>query len=304
MDLVQDAPAPDEHHHLVELGPMMTLLRQNRRLAMLGIYQWTLPAWVQRLPDGRALNVCPSAGVCSEVCYAREGTYRIPSVHRRHIANLAYVVDDLPGWEAEIRAELHATTRSGELRFRNKWVRIHDSGDFFSVAYLQAWLRIIRATPETRFYCYTKEVLLFREWVEPDPPKNLSWVYSYGGRHDALLDEATDRVADVFPNESDLAAAGYHSQAENDLLAVAGPAPVGIVANRLPGARARQAGRRLSEWQAGVDAARRERIARHSGSTPVDGGQGSAGSSLRAAVGASADPAGASDEVHEVRPPV
>lgn len=146
---------------------------------------------------------------------------------------------------------------------RGKFVRIHDSGDFFSSEYLQAWLRIIRATPETRFYCYTKEVPLFRAHVEADPPPNFSWVYSLGGRWDSLLDTSTDRVADVFATEADLVAAGYHSQAANDLLAVDGPAPVGLVANRIPTARARQAGRRLSEWQAGVDAARRKRLDRH-----------------------------------------
>lgn len=139
----------------------------------------------------------------------------------------------------------------------------HDSGDFFSAGYLQAWLRIIRATPETRFYCYTKEVPSFRRYVEPDPPPNFNWVYSLGGRWDSLLDTSADRVADVFATEADLVAAGYHSQAANDLLAVDGPAPVGIVANRIPTARARQAGRRLSDWQAGVDAARRKRLDRH-----------------------------------------
>jgi protein gp88 len=33
----------------------------------------------------------------------------------------------------------------------------HDSGDFFSDAYLLAWLRIFRARPDVNFYAYTKK---------------------------------------------------------------------------------------------------------------------------------------------------
>lgn len=49
-----------------------------------------------------------------------------------------------------------------------------------SDAYLEAWLRICHARPDTNFYAYTKEVSRFRTLVEPDPPPNFLWVYSYG----------------------------------------------------------------------------------------------------------------------------
>jgi hypothetical protein len=32
------------------------------------------------------------------------------------------------------------------------------------------------ARPQTRFYCHIKEVALFRDHVEPDPPVNFWWV--------------------------------------------------------------------------------------------------------------------------------
>jgi hypothetical protein len=49
----------------------MTLLRQNRELKRLGIWNWSLPAFAGKLPDGRSYNACPSAGVCAQACYAR-----------------------------------------------------------------------------------------------------------------------------------------------------------------------------------------------------------------------------------------
>lgn len=238
------------------------LLRQNRRLRALRIFNWSLPALAARLPDGRNVKVCPSAGVCASVCYARNGTFLWPVVKARHTENLRLVLDEPGRWQREMLAELAAP------RFDGAWVRLHDSGDFVSREYLKRWLEIIRARPQTRFYCYTKEVGLFRELVEPDAPVNFWWVYSLGGTQDSALDVARDRVADVFPDEASIAAAGWHSQAESDLLAVLGQAPVGIPANNIARFKARQNGRRWSEWQAATDAARRRKL---DGFATVDG---------------------------------
>jgi hypothetical protein len=220
------------------------LLTQNSRLKEIGVFNWSLPALAARLPDGRTIKTCPAAGVCAQICYALQGTYNIPGVRRRHIANLAFVIEDLEGWERAMRNEL------GTRRFAGKWIRIHDAGDFLSREYLAAWLRIMRARPQVRFYCYTKEVILFKELVEPDQPSNFLFVYSLGGREDGVLNPKVDRVADVFPTEEDITAAGFHSQRGNDLLAVTGPAPVGMAANNIPHFKKRQGNRRLSEWQA------------------------------------------------------
>nr|WP_279495701.1 hypothetical protein [Actinocrispum wychmicini] len=164
-------------------------------------------------------------------------------------------LDDPPGWETAMITEL------GAAKFSGAWLRIHDSGDFFSDAYVAAWRRIFRARPDTNYYAYTKEVDRFRRLLEPDPPPNFLWVYSYGGTQDSALDPEKDRVADVFPDERSIASAGWASQEANDLLAVLGPRLVGIPANRIPVYLKRLAGRRFSEWQAEVDA---ERAARRS----------------------------------------
>ncbi|MFJ3779822.1 hypothetical protein ACIPX0_49990 [Streptomyces sp. NPDC090075] len=226
------------------------LLTQNREMRAIGVWNWSLPAWAGRLPDGRTYNTCPSAGICRQVCYARHGSYTWPVVRGKHQANLQFVLDDLPGWRKALVAEL------GAQKFRGTWVRIHDSGDFFSDAYLSAWLQVIRARPETNFYAYTKEVRRFRTLVEPDAPPNFLWVYSFGGIQDSALDVAVDRVADVFPDEEAIAAAGWHSQEASDLLAVLGPHLVGIPANRIPHFLKLLSGRTFRSWQAEVDAER------------------------------------------------
>ncbi|WP_410575783.1 GP88 family protein, partial [Amycolatopsis sp. cmx-4-61] len=105
----------------------MTLLRQNRELKRLGIWNWSLPAFAGKLPDGRNYNACPSAGICAQACYARNGTYLFPQVKARHQENLRSTMDDLPGWQHAMLDEL------SHQRFIDAWVRIHDSGDFYSL---------------------------------------------------------------------------------------------------------------------------------------------------------------------------
>lgn len=231
------------------------LLSQNSQLKKIQVWNWTIPAWAGRFEDGTTYNTCPSAGICRKVCYARAGAYRYSNVKRKHESNLRFSLDDLAGWEKAMIAEL------GARKFIDVWVRIHDAGDFYSDEYTQAWLRVMRARPNVNFYCYTKEVLRFREIVQPDPPANFRWCFSLGGKHDALLDPKVDRVADVFPSEESIAEAGWHSQLGDDRLAVLGPSPVGMSSNNIRHFNKLLDGRRFSEWQAEEDAQRADRTA-------------------------------------------
>lgn len=225
------------------------LLTQNGELRDEGIWNWTLPAWAGRLPDGRTYNTCPAAGACVKVCYARNGTYLFPQVRAKHERNLMRVLDDLDRWAADMTAEVRVKARRRPPG-KPLIVRIHDAGDFFSDDYTLAWVRIARRCPDVIFYAYTKQVERFKRLVEPCQPGNLLWVYSYGGREDHLIDPDRDRVADVFPDLEAIAAAGWHSQEASDLLAVLGPRLVGIPANRIPGFNRLLDGRRFSEVQA------------------------------------------------------
>lgn len=215
--------------------PRQWLLKQgNSDLRRHGIYTWTLPAWVVQLPSGRHMNVCPSAGICAKLCFARVGTYRFKNVRAAHLRNLLLTLDELPRFEQMMTEELQ------HPRYQGRFVRLHDAGDFHSRAYLDAWLRIMRTAPAVSFYCYTKEVSLFQECVETSPPVNFEWCYSLGGREDRFIDPATMRHADVFPDEESITAAGYSSQSACDLLAVHGPPRVGIPANHIPHLMKRQ----------------------------------------------------------------
>lgn len=247
------------------------MLTQNQELKADGIWTWTIPAWVTRLPDGRAINVCPQAGACVKVCYARNGTFNFPVVKAKHQANLAMIVDDLGGWTTAMLDELtrkryqpSGTPRLPDLPRGHlaaevaalldagaACVRIHDSGDFLSDEYLLAWLTVAQLTPNVLFYAYTKEVSRFRRVAADAAPPNFLWVYSLGGREDHLLDLTVDRHADVFPDAAAIEAAGYYDQTANDLLCVVAPSHrIGIPANNIPAFRKRMAGRTFAEMEA------------------------------------------------------
>jgi hypothetical protein len=134
-------------------------------------------------------------------------------------------------------------------RYRGKHIRIHDSGDFFSDAYLEAWLRIIALAPWATFYAYTKEVSRFKRLVEPKPPANFLWIYSLGGKEDLLIDRERDRHADVFPTAEATFASGYESQEASDLYAIYSPRRVGIVANNIPAFKRKQGAATFGELQ-------------------------------------------------------
>lgn len=245
------------------------LLTQNSELRKDNIWNWSLPAHVVTLADGVHFNVCPNAGACGRVCYAKFGTYLFSNVRARHIKNLEYTLRDPHSWQRQMTEELrHKRFRpKGEQRiipglplwgtnddWLDRWmniggsaVRIHDGGDFYSWEYLARWIEIAHNTPDVLFYCYTKEVILFRN-MKYHFPINFRYLFSFGGKQDHLIDREKDRNADVFPTAEDLESAGYFNQGDNDLLAVCAPTTkIGIVANNLPVAKKRFDGKRMSE---------------------------------------------------------
>lgn len=244
------------------------LLRQNSELRADRIWNWTLPAFAVRLTDGRTMNVCPSAGACSSFCYALNGTYMFRNVRGAHERNLVAVLDHLQEWEEMMIEELqHKRFRpNGAERFHgyelelDQWaenwrlnggaaVRIHDSGDFFSVEYLQAWVEIARQTPDVLFYAYTKELHMFREHGQAFPV-NFRALYSMGGKYDNEVDKDWERHADVFTNMDEMVAQGYTSQDESDLLAILLPTTrIGIPANNIVHFNKKMAGRSFSQLQ-------------------------------------------------------
>jgi len=224
------------------------LTNGNRELAKDGIFTWSLPALNARV-DGHNVVVCPNAGVCANLCYARSGTYNFSNVKAAHVRNLKMTLDDLLAWESTMTTELTARRYRG-----GKYVRIHDSGDFYSEAYYLAWVSIATSTPDVTFYAYTKEVEMVKRHHRPD---NFVIIFSMGGKQDHLIDRDRDRHADVFPSLESLLEAGYTDQEDSDILAATLPTTrIGIVVNNIKHLKKRQG----DETFGGLQIRRNERL--------------------------------------------
>ena len=221
------------------------LTNGNRELRADGIFTWSLPALAAKLTSGKNMLVCPSAGVCAQLCYARSGTYNFSNVKAAHVRNLESIVKDPQGWKAQLSEELKSKRYQG-----GKSVRIHDSGDFFSEEYFLLWLEIAREHPNVFFYAYTKEVAMVKRH---ELPANFVIIFSMGGTQDHLVDKEKDRHADVFPSFEALIEAGYTDQEESDLLAATLPTnKIGIVVNNIPHLKKKQGQETFATLQAAL----------------------------------------------------
>jgi hypothetical protein len=112
-------------------------------------------------------------------------------------------------------------------------VRIHDSGDFYSIEYLLKWVDIANTNKEVIFYAYTKSIPFFKGTFQGKPiikvPDNLKIIFSEGSKRDILINNNLDRHARIFKSKELLAAAGYINASNNDLNAITSNKKVGLV---------------------------------------------------------------------------
>jgi hypothetical protein len=184
----------------------------NAKLTRTDTISFNLPAF--EAADG--FRVCPGAGVCRMACYARQGRYMLPNSIAAREVNLDIVRSSLPLFERLAIADLK--------RIPNDTIRIHDSGDFFSQAYLESWFRICVSFPDKRFYAYTKSLHLCFD----AKPANLRIVQSMGGIHDAQIDQAESHTR-IFVTHKERKAAGYMDGTKTDRPAMEGRTRIGFV---------------------------------------------------------------------------
>ena len=104
-------------------------------------------------------------------------------------------------------------------------MRVHASGDFYSVEYARKWADIATQCPSVIFYAYTKSVSIVRS---VDMPENVKLAFSYGGLQDYLI-PAGATVARIFDTAEDAINAGYDISVNNDDLRVVAGGKLGLI---------------------------------------------------------------------------
>jgi hypothetical protein len=136
-------------------------------------------------------------------CFAASSEVQYDAVFENRASNLQMIVDAIKhGIVVDL---IHNSIQFYRTR-NTKKVRIHESGDFFSGAYLDAWIEVAHRNPDLQFYCYSKSLQLFLNFKMPE---NFFMTASYGGKWDHLIEEGFfTRYSKVFMTEEDATAAG------------------------------------------------------------------------------------------------
>lgn len=118
----------------------------------------------------RAVQDCPfrSAG-CEAVCYATKGNHVFPSVKKSRARS--YEESKRADFSDAVIYSIRTEKESGRYKNAVMLVRIHESGDFYSLQYLRKWLRAwVTFSPAdgVRFVFYTKSFPFFLKLTDAE----------------------------------------------------------------------------------------------------------------------------------------
>ena len=186
----------------------MNLLTQNSKLKKtskalgLRVFNFGIPAY--KSASGKL--TCPMADTCVKFCYAKKGAYIWSNVQPAF--EKRYELSKTDDFVNKMYNEI--------VKKKPDYVRVHDSGDYYSKKYLNKWIDIALLFPEVRFYSYTNmvEMMLYTSL-----PSNFDIIFSDSGKQKHLIDERKHRHTKIFSNTSDLLSAGYTDASKVDLMA-------------------------------------------------------------------------------------
>lgn len=152
------------------------------------IFVWNLPMVI----------TCPGASAwCLENCYNGDDRMDIYPVDK-WCENLWWI-NNKP---EELKSRICLQLSDCQKKHKNIAVRLHSSGDFFSVEYIQFWRSIITAYPEVAFWAYTRSWRVSKLMTElqklSDCP-NFNLYYSY----DKTMTDAVPKHKKAFVVENE-----------------------------------------------------------------------------------------------------
>lgn len=164
---------------------------------------------------------CPGAtAMCMSACYARAAEIW-PDVRRARLDNLKFTRRaDFVDMVCNAIYEITHTKRGKTRRpFIGKQIvfRVHESGDFYSVAYMRAWFEIARRNPEITFFAYTKSFDILAACMDEIPANFIV-------RASIWADTDADRVKFIVDNDLPYYTAVPESELDDIIKAVGGAA--------------------------------------------------------------------------------
>ena len=185
----------------------MNLLTQNSKIKKTSkhfgvkLFNFSIPAYKSK--DG--MVTCPMADSCIKFCYARKGAYPLANK-----------------WS---ELKLEASLKDSFVQLMNldikdkkaEYIRIHDSGDYYSKEYLLKWFQIAVDNPLVRFYSYTNNITMIKNLKSI--PINFDFIFSDSGKQSKFINQNVDRHTKIFENYQELLDNDYINASQIDLYA-------------------------------------------------------------------------------------
>lgn len=188
------------------LGTGNSKLKQTEKHFDVKILNFSIPAGNDKL-TGKI--TCPFAAGCLKFCYAKKGFYRFSNVEKA--LSMRYNATKESNFEELIIDQIKKIKTNKQV-----YIRIHDSGDFYSLGYFYKWINIALKLPNIRFYAYTKSHSILRDAFIPE---NFDLIYSFGSKNDELINIDSERHTKIFNTVDELENSGYINSSKLDLLA-------------------------------------------------------------------------------------
>lgn len=217
----------------VEEDCVLTISPPNSKLGQINAPSFSLPAGY----------TCPFADICKSIahrkgekafggkaikdmgsirCYAASAEVAYPAVRKMRWRNFDLLQDTMK--KGGVRGMTELLVRSlayyEQSHGHIKLFRIHDSGDFFNIEYLDSWIETAKARPDVLFYAYTKSLPFWKERKNAIP-KNLRLIASEGGKADELIGKEGFRKAVIVKDKGEAIAKRLNVDV-NDFLAAFG----------------------------------------------------------------------------------
>lgn len=194
-----------------------TKLKYTSKATGFNVFNFSIPAYKSMSGD----TICPFAGECRRYCYASKGNYTYPQ--QQAIMEYKYQLTK--------HGQLFRVCVNMEIKDKHvSHVRIHDSGDFYSLDYLKVWCQIASDNPLVKFYSYTKSHNMIRLAYRLNLiPGNMTFIFSLGSIQDNLIDVTSERHAKIFDTEYQLLKEGYVNASKIDIMALGDNIKVGLI---------------------------------------------------------------------------
>lgn len=117
-----------------------------------------------------AIVTCREDAPCKKDCYACKGMYCWKNVKNRYKLNLEAFLEDKERTKQEILEQLPSMG----------FCRVHSSGDFVNLEYLNMLVEIAKTATEVKFMAFTKKYELVNEWIKENGklPENFKIIFS------------------------------------------------------------------------------------------------------------------------------